>query len=76
MEEKNMTIKERARDLAFAELEEFMEGYDYPSRKEALYDYLVEYYSCAGFDEGWVAEGFSNAREEDLLRSFLSIFND
>lgn len=71
-----MTIKERERAKAFEELEEFMEGYDYFGRKDALYDYLVEYYSCAGFDEDWVAEGFSNASEEELLRSFLSIFND
>ena len=71
-----MTIKERQIAEAFAALEEFMEGYDYPSRKEALYDYLVEYYSCAGFDEEWIAEGFANASEEYLLRSFLSIFQD
>ncbi len=71
-----MTIKERRIAEAFAELEEFTEGYDYPSRKEALYDYLVEYYACAGFDEEWIAEGFANTSEEDLLRSFLSIFND
>ena len=71
-----MTIKERARDLAFAELEEFMEGYDYPSRKEALYDYLVEYYSCAGFDEDYIANGYANASEEELLDDFLSIFKD
>ena len=71
-----MTIKERKIAKAFEELEEFMASYTYSSRKEALYDYLVEYYACAGFDEDWVAEGFSNASEEELLRSFLSIFND
>ena len=73
MEDKKMITTQRA---AFAELQNYMQELNYASRKDALYDYLVEYYSCAGFDEDWVAEGFSSASEEDLLRSFLSIFDD
>ena len=71
-----MTIKERERAKAFEELEEFMEGYDYFGRKDALYDYLVEFYACAGFDDAFGEMHFSNVSEEDLLDSFLSIFQD
>ena len=69
-------MKEKMRELAFAELREFMEMYGYTNRKEALYDYLVEFYSCAGFDDAFGEMHFSGASEEDLLYSFLSIFHD
>ena len=67
-------MKEKMRELAFAELREFMEMCGYTNRKEALYDYLVEFYSCAGFDDAFGEKHFSGASEEDLLYSFLSIF--
>ena len=47
-----------------------------PVEKNALYDYLVEYYTGAGFDEDYIADGYANSSEEDLLYSFLSIFHD
>jgi len=71
-----MTTKEKAREFAFEELREYMQEWNYTNRRDALYDYLVEYYACAGFDEDWVVEIFSNVSEEELLRNFLSIFND
>ena len=67
-------MKEKMRELAFAELREFMEEGKYTSRKDALYDYLVEFYSCAGFDDAFGEMHFSDSSEEDLLYSFLSIF--
>ena len=71
-----MTIKEKAKELAFAELEEFMDGCNYTNRKAALYDYLAEFYACAGFDDAFGEKAFSGASEEDLLHSFFSIFMD
>ncbi len=67
-------MKEKMRELAFAELREYMDEGKYTNRKDALYDYLVEFYSCAGFDDAFGEMCFSNASEEDLLFSFLSIF--
>ena len=64
------------REFAFAELQEYMQEWNYTNRKDALYDYIVEFYSCAGFDEDYIANGYANASEEDLLDSFLSIFQD
>ena len=69
-------MKEKMREWAFAELREFMEMCGYTNRKDALYDYLVEFYACAGFDDAFGEMHFSNASEEDLLYSFLSIFQD
>ncbi len=69
-------MKEKMREWAFAELREFMEMCGYTNRKDALYDYLVEFYACAGFDDAFGEMHFSNVSEEDLLDSFLSIFQD
>ena len=69
-------MKEKMREWAFAELSEFMEMCGYTNRKDALYDYLVEFYACAGFDDAFGEMHFSNVSEEDLLDSFLSIFQD
>ena len=69
-------MKEKKRALAFAELREYMEMCGYTNRKDALYDYLVEFYACAGFDDAFGEMHFSNVSEEDLLDSFLSIFQN
>ena len=45
------------REFAFAELQEYMQEWNYTNRKDALYDYIVEFYSCAGFDEDYIANG-------------------
>lgn len=64
------------REFAFAELQEYMQECNYTNRKDALYDYIVEFYACAGFDEDYIANGYANASEEELLDDFLSIFKD
>ena len=62
------------KDQAFAELQEYMQGSACSNRKEVLYDYLVEYYACAGFDEAFGELHFSGLSEDDLLEHYLSLF--
>ena len=64
------------REWAFAELHEFMEEGKYTNLKDALYDYLVEFYACAGFDDAFGEMYFSNSSEEELMNAFLSIYQD
>ena len=61
------------KDQAFAELQEYMQDANDSNRKQALYDYLVEYYACAGFDDAFGELHFSHLSEDDLWEHFLSL---
>ena len=72
-----MTTKERAHEIALTELKDYMQRCNFTNKKEALYYYIVEFYSCAGFDEDWLRRVFQMpAKKISCFRSSLSSWTD